>query len=254
MLPLPSVKPTYPIEYLNTLSPSERQAAFYGVEKRFIRFASTEYISDPQEQYNLHHFNTIHIDSFGTKTTISYDEQFKNALTLLDSGLLWSEPSGLIVINSPNYLFDGTAKEPDRGPDAFLAHLICSLAHRVVNRKAPSIDVNFLEIMQLDHAKGYQLKPNHLLIWGPITDHFGSYDCNKTVQFMFSFRNHTRILLTSTKDMGALLDKLHINVEHISYLFNLDVKKEAKTKEEVVVEIKKKRARRAKKVETNIGV
>ena len=254
MIPLPSVKPTYSQELLSTLSPAERLAAFYGVEKKFLRFASSEYTSDPEEQYNLHHFNTIHVNSLYEKRIVTYDDQFKNALELLSSGHLWSNPSGLIIINSPNYLFDGSTKEPDRGPDAFLAHLICSLAFRVVNRKAPTtVEVNFLEIMQLEHSKGYLLKPEHLFVWGPITDHFGSYDCNKTIQFLFSFRNYTRILLTSTKELGALLDRLHINLEYVTYIFNLDVKKEAKTQDEVIAEVKKKRTRK-KKPETIIGV
>lgn len=248
VIPLPSVRPVYEQKMLDTLSPAERQAAFYGVEKRFLRYASKEYIEDPQEQYNLHHFNTIRIEGYYETITIPHDVQFNHALELLNSGHLWCDPPALIVINAPNYLFDGTAKEMDRGPDAFLAHLVCSLAYRTMNRKAPSdVAVNFLECMQLNHVDGYILKPRHLLVWGPVTDHFNSYDYNKTVQFLFSFRNYTRILLTSTKNLGELLGKLHINLAHVTYYFNFDVKKEAKTREEIIVEIKERKALKVEK-------
>jgi len=238
MIPLPSVKPVYDQEVLNTMGPSERQAAFYGVDRRFLRFASSEYISDVDEHYNLHQYSTINFSGI----TITYDEQFTNVKKLLNSGMLWSDPAGVIIINSPSYFFDG-----GQGAEAFLSHLICSLAHRVVTRKAPALDVNFLEVMQLDHTKTYQLKPRHLLVWGPVTDHFSSYDFNKTIQFLFSFRNYTRILLTSTQDMESLLSQLKMHVNHAAYYFNFNIMNSTTTEP-----IKRKTYKRKPKAEKHI--
>ena len=225
-------KCVYSPEFLATLNPTQRQAAtVYGVERRFLHFATPEYTSDVDEQYAIHQFCTLTATGLYTRLVHSHDVQSANALKLLNSGHLWSEPASIIVINASNYLFSGSQEEKekekkkdgDRGMDGFIAHLLCSLAHRVVNRKSPNdLKVSYLETMQLDHSKGYQLSPHHVLIWGPITDYFNSYDYNKTIQFLYSFRNYTRILMTVTKDIGELLGKLHINVDRISYFFNLN--------------------------------
>lgn len=230
MLPLPSVKPNYDKDTstadwkeASTWSQAEATAIRYGVDKKFIHFASTAYTSEPEEHYGIHKFKNAHVSSPGfDPIDITTDEQYKNALKLLDDGTLWSKPPGVIVINSPYYLFNSTAAEPARGPDGFLAHLLCSLAHRTSSRKAPSVDVNFMELMQLDFSKEYKFNPRHLLVWGPCTNHFNSFDCNKTIQFLFSFRHYTRILLTSTSDLGELLARFHMSSVHASYIFNLD--------------------------------
>ena len=189
-----------------------------GIERKFLRFAEPECISDPQEQYGIHNFKTITIKNvYGDELCVPHDEQFQNALTLLDSGHLWSIPAGLIVINAPYHFFDGDGT--DRGPEGFLAHLICSLASRMERRKARPVTVNFLGTMQLNHP--YDLKERHLLVWGPLTEHSGQYDFTKTIQFMYDFRGHTKILLTCSKDLSALLTNLKINTKQITYLFNL---------------------------------
>ena len=88
-----------------------------------------------------------------------------------------------------------------------------------------SINVNFLGTTFLDR-KDYQTIAQHLLIWGPVTDLASDHDCARTIQFLFSYRDHTRLLLTSTKDVGALLERLRINASYVSYFFNLDADKE----------------------------
>jgi hypothetical protein len=234
MLPLPSVKPTYPEEILRVLPPAERLAAHYGVERKFLRFASPPYVTDSMEQYSLHQYSTIQVtDAYEKSMTVTYEDQYKYIETLLSGGVLWSEPAGLIIINSPRYFFNSSDKDPDGGAEAFLSHLLCSLAFRVATRKAPGVDVNFLETMQLDYSRGYHLKPRHLLLWGVCTEHFNPYDCQKTIQFLFAFRQHTRILLTSVLDMGELLDRLHLHLDSVTYIFNLD-KRQNLYEEEII--------------------
>jgi len=223
MIPLPSVKPFYSQEMKEKLpSPSERQAAFYGVEERFLHYAGKEFTADVEEQYRLHNYTTVTVSGHCNKITVTYEDQLKNALELINNGMLWCQPSGLIIINSPYHLFDGSTKDADRCASAFLAHLVCSLAHRVVIRQCPNAEVNYLETMPLDHSKVYDLKQRHLLIYGPITDHFNSFDYNKAIQFLFAFRHYTRILLTSSQDLGDLLDKLKMNINYVSYFFNFN--------------------------------
>lgn len=227
MIPLPSIKPVYPQEILSVFPPAERMAAHYGVDRRFLRFASPPYSTDSEEQYSLHQYSTLRItDSYGDAVTVTHDEQYESAKNLINSGVLWCEPAGLIIINSPHYFFKSTDKDPDGGAEAFLAHLLCSLAHRVAARKVSGIEVNFLETMALDHVRGYAFKPKHLLIWGVCTEHFNSYECQKTIQFLHTFRHYTRILLTSVTDMGELLDRLHLHINHATCLFNLDPREE----------------------------
>lgn len=248
-IPLPSVKPEYTQEFIESLSPTERFAAAYGVEKKFLRYATPDYTSDPQEQYSIHGYSTISVAGIYNRVTVRHDEQFNNALKLLDSGQLWSNPAGIIIVNSPYHLF-GTGidrDKVDRSPEGFVSHLICSLASRIAKRISPEVYVNFLEVMQLDHSKQYQTKPRHLLVWGPITDHFSSYDYNKTIQFLFAFRNHTRILVTSTQDLGTLLTKLRMDTDAVTYFFNFDVNKEEVAESKVdPTQPKKKAVRKAK--------
>lgn len=218
--PLPNLKQPYSDSWLNTLPPApsaQRLAAsVYGVEPHFLFFASPEHVADPEENYRNHRYSTLYIGS----DVIHHSDQFKNSLTLVDSGILWSNPSGLIIINSPRFLFEDKASE---GAEGFLSHLLCSLAHRVaITRKAPTVTVNFLETMQLDHAGGYRMNDRHLLVWGPISDHSPSYEINKTIQFLFTFRRHSKILITTTQDMRALLYNLRINPGRVDYYFNFD--------------------------------
>ena len=250
---LPSIQRIYSDNEMAALQHAQQTAARFGVEPKFLQFASLASVSDPQEEYIMHNYSTIHI---GNKT-VHYDEQLTNALTLLDSGHLWCDPPSIIVINAPEHLFGDTAKEPFRGPIGFLSHLICSLAHRVSTRKAPAVTVNFMDPAGVDHSKGYTIKPRHLLIWGPVTDHFHAFDYNKTIQFLYQFRTHTRILQTSTKDMGALLDNLRIDVDHVAYFFNFAAEKGERKGErtklekqiEIVTEAKAKKKRTRKKKE-----
>jgi hypothetical protein len=88
-----------------------------------------------------------------------------------------------------------------------------------------SINVNFFGTTFFDR-KDYQTIAQHLLIWGPLTDLASDHDCAKTIQFLFAYRDHTRVLLTSTKDVGALLERLRINTSYVSFFFNLDADKE----------------------------
>ena len=228
MQTLPNVgKITYSEDFLSKLSPAERQAAYYGVEKRFLYFARKETIEAPNEGYDVHCYRTLRAANTFNKLTLPGSEQCQKAIELLGSGLLWSEPAGIIVLNSPDFIFTGKEHDAALGIDGFLAHLVCSLAHRVVvTRKASGVDVNYLETTSLDHNRDYHIKQRHLLIWGPVTDHFSAFDCNKTVQFLFTFRNHTRILLTSTPDVGELLAKLKVNIDRVSYFFNFEATKE----------------------------
>jgi len=253
-------KCTYSPEMLAALNLAQQEAAdAYGVARKFLHFATPEFMADPQEQYGLHNYCTITAAGIYTKLVVSYDEQIQNALQLRTSGHLWSEPASIIVVNSPNYLFDGSAKEPDKGAEGFIAHLLCSLAYRAMILKSVpfNIAVNYLGTAQLDYSKEYRLNPRHLLIWGPVSDHFNSYDYNKTIQFLHTFHNYTRILITSTKDIGELLGKLSVNVTHISHFFNFDSNREeepvkkrtvkAKKEEKVESTDTKKKPRRANK-------
>jgi len=198
---------------------AERQAANYGVEKVFLKFASPEFTADEQMQYKMHKYSTLTIvNKFNKRVIVHHDTQFTNALSLLDSGHLWCEPPGLIIINSPHYIFDKESGR-DYGSNGFLAHLLCSLAFRVSKCVTRDLEVNFLDFAQLDVTQ-YKLKKRHVLIWGPITEHFSSYDYNKAIQFLSSFRNHTRILMTSVTDLGAILDNLHVNIDAVTHVFN----------------------------------
>lgn len=228
MQSLPNVgKIAYSEDFLSKLSPAERQAASYGAEKRFLYFARKETIEAPNEGYDVHCYRTLRAVNTVNKLTIPGNEQCQKAVEFLDSGILWSDPAGIIVLNSPDYIFTGKEHDAALGVEGFLSHLFCSLAYRaVVTRKASGIEVNYLETTQLDHNREYNMKQRHLLIWGPVTDHFNSFDYNKTIQFLFKFRNHTRILLTSTPDVGELLAKLKVNVDRVSYFFNFDATKE----------------------------
>lgn len=242
MIPLLSIKPYYSQEELNSLWPAARLSAHFGVQKKFLYFASPDYTEVDREMYGVHKFSSFNLEG----KRIAPEEQEDNALVLLDSGKLWS--SSVIVINSPHTLFNG--KENALGIEAFLSHILCSLAYRVQKRKAPSVEVNFLETVQLDHTKGYQMKENHLLIWGPCTENFSSYDCNKTVQFLFSFRSYAKILLVSTVDLEAFLEKFQLSLDAVSFIFNLETKP---GKPEKIVTPKKKpvlkkRGRKAKSI------
>ena len=247
MIPLPSVKPQYQQEELDKLSPVCRLAAYYGVQPKFLYFAEPEYLNDKEEMYSIHKFASFNVVCAGGDRIKLYSEdQFKNALDLINNGDLWS--SSTIIINAPNYVFNG-AKDTS-GLESFLSHLLCSLAYRVQQRKAPSVEVNFLEIMQIDHTKGYHIKPRHVLIWGPCTEHFNAYDCNRTIQFLFSFRNHTKILLTSTPDLGAFLEKFHLSMDAVSYVFNLETG--LPQKQEIPYSRKYKREKKVKNVALSI--
>lgn len=228
--PLPKLNiPIYSEDELKPMCEAERHAARCGIETKYLKFATPEFTSEPDEQYRLHNYSKLHVRSSHTEMVVTCDEQFRNALTLLDSGMLWCKPPGLIVINSPYFVFDDP--DPFKGADGFLAHLICSLSHRVQTKKVfkmsgvTSINVNFFGNTFLDR-KDYQTIAQHLLIWGPVTDLASDHDCAKTIQFLFSYREHTRILLTSTKDVGALLERLRINALYVSAFFNFDADKD----------------------------
>jgi len=251
MIPLPSHKAKYSDETLSVLTPTERQAAaVYGVGKQFLKFATVDFTSDKHEQYDVHKFHRLSLVQDGNRVKKTTDEQFQDALELLDSGLLWCDPTGIIVVNAPYFIFNGNEKDPYPGPVGFINHLLCSLAHRVIIGKTPTrnIEVNFLETMQLDFTRGYHLKPEHLLIYGPVTDHSSEYEYTKAIQFLFSFRNYTRILLTSTPDLGEMLTQLKINITHVSYFFNFDTSLE-KTTDAI-----KNKTKKPKKEKPTIGI
>jgi len=223
-IPLPSIKSIYSQEMLDKLAGAEYQAAaVYGVERHFLKFATPAYTTDIEEQYALHNYCTLTINA----KKIHHSEQFKNALALVNSGHLWSNPAGIIIVNSPRFLFaaapEGKFDTSDCDAEAFIAHLLCSLAYRVVvTRKAPSVTVNFLETMQLAHENQYMINPRHLLVYGPVSDHCSPYDYQKMIQFMYSFRNHTRILITATPDLGKLLANIKLHPDRVTYYFNFD--------------------------------
>jgi len=236
MLPKINI-PKYTENELQSLPEAARFAAQCGVEPRYLKFANPEFTDDPTEQYAIHPFSTLYIHNERAQKIVTYDEQYKNALKLIDSGMLWCKPSGLIIINSPYTFFDAqewfTTKDLDNDPSpftgamGFLSHLICSLSHRVHKRVlfkksgVLSINVNFFSTTFFDR-KDYFTGDQHLLVWGPVTELTGDYEFSKTMQFLFAYRNHTRVLLTSTQDMGALLSRLRINADYVSYFFNFD--------------------------------
>ena len=222
MIPLPSIRLKYAEDELQEMAKNNRtarRALTFGVDKKFLLFTEPDYLSDIHEQYELHNFSPISITCVGGETEeITPKMQVQKALELINDGALWS-PS-LIIINSPNYFCHG-ANASLESAEGFLSHLLCSLAHRVVINKAPGVDVNFLETMQLDHAKDYQIKLRHVCVWGPMTENVGQYDLHKTTQFLFSFRQHTRILLLSARDLGALLEKFKVSLSAVDFVFNL---------------------------------
>lgn len=218
----------YSEEVLNSFVGAKRLAASYGVEEKFLALATPEYLNDPTEQYGLHTYSTLDVQCAHTRITIPHNVQETNALQLLDSGMLWSLPAGLIVVNSP-YVLDGDSQDPYACADGFIAHLVCSLAHRIATRKgtAKRIEVRYLETMSLELSRGYDLSQKHTLIFGPVTDYFLHSDLNNAVQFLHAFRHHTRILQTATRDLGALLERIHVNPKHVNYFFNFDVRADA---------------------------
>jgi len=242
---LPSVKPHLSQNALDSLSPVERLSAFYGVNRQFLHFASEAYLNDPEEQYGVHDFSTLRISGESGYSEVTYENQHKHARELLDSGHLWNEPSGLIILNAPNFLFYEAADKLDTGALAFLNHLLCSLSYRVVNRKCPPVDVHFLETMQLDMSRDYQFKERHLLIWGPVTDYFSNAEFSKAIQFLYTFRHFTRILVMSTKDVGEMLDKLRIRRNYISYIFQFDFANDRVVQQESSTKQRKKKTRRS---------
>jgi len=221
MLPLPSIKPFYTPDEVQSLAtnPAAKLALYYGVDKKFLKFTDPSYVEDINEQYEMHNFSTFSVVCVGgEKEEVTAKVQAQKAVELINDGGLWA-PS-LILINSPSYFFHG-ADSSIEGPDGLLAHFICSLCHRIVTRKAPPVEINFLETMQLDHARGYQFKPKHLCIWGPLTENSSQYDFNKTTQFLFSFRHYARILLLSVRDIGAFLEKFNTSLSAVDFVFNL---------------------------------
>lgn len=216
-MPLPNVaKSSYPEGFKDSLPhySAERLSVVYGVPEKYVKYASAEYTSAPDENYGIHKLKTLRFG--GGISDIPHDVQYRNVLKLLDSGQLWGSPPSLIVINSP-HIIDVTDEI-----DSFLSHLMCSLAHRIIQRKAPrDLDINYLETMQLDHTKHTPSEKN-LIIWGPVTDSVGNYECLKTTQLLYSFRRHTRILLTSTVDMVSLLSSFKVSRHGVTYFFNLD--------------------------------
>jgi hypothetical protein len=105
-----------------------------------------------------------------------------------------------------------------------------------------SISVHFLGATLPERAEHAERR--RLLVWGPVTDHYSSYDCGKVIQFLFNFRDQTRILLTSTKDMALLLERLHMHPGHVSRFFNFNDDKASS--EEGVVEAKKAAPKKTK--------
>ncbi len=248
MTQLPSIATLYTRDIAR--SPAENQAAYFGVEKQFLFFARQDYVNDSREQYDIHDYASLSItNKVGESLVVEQGEQANKALELLDSGCLWCDKPGLIIINSPHYIFNGNSSvDVSRGALGFLAHILCSLAHRVVSNKVPrDIEVNFLETMSLDYAKSYTINQRHLLVWGPISDNSGAYELHKTTQLLFSFRSHTKILLTSTTDLGSLLDSIKVHIKYVDYYFNFN--------EKPIVEVLKKRKTRAvKKIKQAVGV
>ncbi len=245
MIPFPSIKPVYSEEYLDTLSLAERQAAFFGVPKYRLHYASESFAKDPTENYNIHNFSTLYVNQL----CISYDKQFNDALEILNNGCLWCFPPSLIIINAPTYFFEDSI---DAGAGAFIDHILCSLAVRISQRRVPKtsdFSVNFLETMVLDYNKNFQMKPRHLLFWGPLTEYTTAYEYQRTIQFLFTQRNHTRVILTVTPNLGDLLKRLSIGTKHVNYFFNFsDIQQEPVQKEAVI-----KRARKKKVVQSKVS-
>lgn len=256
--PIPSIKHPYTDEDMAKLQPAQQTAARYGVDPLYLKFASSASASDIQEEYALHNFSTLHIGS----KVVTHDDQFNDALQMLDNGCLWGNPASVIIVNAPKHLFPSKVKygekkekkdDPYLGPVCFISHLACSLAYRVSTKRIPHSVFSYLDMTGggIDLAKGYDRHPRNLFVWGPITDHSNSFDYSKTIQFLYAFRSQTRILLTSTPDLESMLDKLHMHVDHVSYFFNFASEKGDSRKEltktekqiEIVKEAKEKKAK-----------
>ena len=203
-------------------------AARYGVERKFLKFATPEYLECKNERYDLHNFAPLLVGD----EVISPEEQLINALYLLDSGHLWCDPPTIIIINSPRYVFDDD--DADKGVDCFLSHILCSLANRAINpihtdgrliKRSPT--VNFLG-SAIDIKENYKVNERHLFVWGTVVvDHYGDFDYLKTIRFLSAFKSHTKILLTCAKDMGKMLELLKINPKKVAFFFNLDDEKDS---------------------------
>jgi len=246
---LPNCGAKYSDDILDTFAGARRRAATFGVGEKYLALTSDDYLKDPVEQYDIHNYATLDIQGTHTRITVPYAVQRENALHILDNGILWAMPSGIIVVNSP-YVLDGNSKEPFFGADGFIAHLICSLAHRISVRKgtAKQIEVSYLNANSLDFSREYDLVRKHTVVLGPITDYFLSSDFNSAIQTLHILKHHTIILHTATKDLGALLEKMRINVSSVDYFFNFDVRSDAKVAS--VQEEKKKVERKEKAVGT----
>jgi hypothetical protein len=214
---LPSVVIPYPDSKLDAMKiPEMRWSARHGVEEKFLYFASPEY-NNPEIDYRVHEYSNLHVGEM----CIHHSDQPAQAVSMVNDGYLWSDPAGIIIINSPRYMF---SSKHDRGAESFIAHLICSLGRKVItgDRIARGTDVNFLETMQLDHTMRFNFKDRHLLVWGPISENCTAHEYSKTTQFLFAFRRFTRIILTTTQDMHQLLRSIKLDPKRVTFYFNFD--------------------------------
>lgn len=225
--PIPSLKPVnHPQEFIDKLSSAKRMAAMWGVPAKYLHYADDSYTkNEAGESYEIYRYDNAQANVIGYGSfPYLYDKQFADAVAMLDSGVLWSSPPGLIIINTPYFLFDTECMTD------FLSHVLCSLAFRITSRKAPNLAINFLETLDLDLRHHYFNHNPHLLIYGPIHDHFSYKEYSKVIKFLWQFRRYTRIILTCTADLGNLMHNLKVSPNYVTHLFNLNSNDELRGK------------------------
>lgn len=237
--PLPSSKPceytANEVQDIGRLSAAQGLAAAFGIPRKFLSL--TEKIS--REDFSQHRFQ-------GVEFPLSKDEMVHLPVALQQEKVMelvegWPTEHPLVVINSYPHVFIG-AQNASTSVEHFLYHLLSALAVKAAQMRTLSgVDVSFLWLMQLEFQRMYLLKPNHVLVWGVLTENPGSYDLSKTSQFLLNFTSYTRILLTSAPDVAQLLDKLRVSPSYVDYIFNMYV--DTPTKKEIPAAFKRKKAK-----------
>lgn len=197
----------------DSLKPAARYAATAGCPRKYLYLAEAEY-QEP-DSYRIHALKDIQVRHVnGTPHTYTSTEQLANCSKAAES--LFTDNGSLIVINGYPDLTEAYL---------FFWHLLChfSLIKFSNALKNKDVGISVVGNARLDREM-YLTRRIETLVFGPVIDEINSYQVTEYVDILQRYDDLNKIMLISTTDITALLERLRVVPSRVLYFFNLSAK------------------------------
>lgn len=193
------------------MPPVKRYAAMVGCPEKYLYLTQQDYHTP--ESYGIHRYQEMQVKNLDDSTRIIEVAGQLDAAKSLVPFLFGAETGTLTVINGYPSLQETYL---------LLWHLVCHFSAVKFSNpiKYREFAFSFIGNFKLEGGE-YHTSKYHTLAFGPALDEMNSYHVSTYVDTMMRFDDVNKILITSTPNLTALLEKIRVVPKHVRAFINL---------------------------------